>query len=122
MADIIFRSNRAEMEKAVKEAIDIGMEAVAKEAEGNAIREVTALVYDSPPSATYVRTGALRNSIGSEYVEAEKAAYVGAAIEYAPYVEFGTRHMHERPFLRNAINNYTDSYKAILEDALKNLE
>ena len=121
MADIVFRSNKRELEDQMRKAIDIAMEAVAQEAEGNAIREVTALVYDTPPSQTYVRTGDLRKSIAHEYVKEERAAYVGSSIYYSPYVEFGTRNMVERPFLRNAVQNYLDKYKQILEDGLSNL-
>lgn len=121
MADIIFRSHKSEVEQAVKRAIDIGMEAVAQQGEGNAVREVTKLVYDTPPSPTYVRTGNLRNSITHKYVQSDMKAYIGTNLEYAPYVEYGTRNMHERPFLRNAAQNYSDEYKSILADALANL-
>lgn len=121
MANIIFRSNRVNVERAIKSAIDIGMEAVAQAAEANAISEVTKLVYDTPPSPSYVRTGDLRKSITHKYVPEEKTAYIGANIEYAPYVELGTRNMKERPFLRNAVQNYKNEYKAILKDALSKL-
>lgn len=121
MADFIFRSHRQEVLKRFREARDIGMEAVAAQGEGNAKREVTILVYDTPPSPSYVRTGALRNSIAHAYVPEESAAYIGSNIEYAPYVEFGTSKMQERPFLRNAATKYTEQYKGILEKALKNI-
>lgn len=121
MADIVFRSNRKDIEKAVKNAVDIVMEAIAQQAEGNAIREVTALVYDTPPSPNYIRTGDLRKSIAHKYVPEEKTAYIGSAIEYAPYVEYGTRNMHERPFLRNAIMNHKAQYKALFEEGIKKL-
>lgn len=120
MADIIFRSHRADVERAMKRAIDIAMESVAQQAEGNAIEEVTKLVYETPPSPTYVRTGDLRKYITHEYVPSEQTAYIGTPIEYAPYVEFGTRKMHARPFLRNAIENYVSEYRSILNDILSN--
>lgn len=107
--------------KEVEKSIDDAMELVAQQGESNAIAEVTKLVYDTPPSPTYVRTGDLRKSISHKYLKSEKEAYIGTNIEYAPYVEFGTRNMPERPFLRNAAQNYSDEYKAILEDALKKL-
>jgi HK97 gp10 family phage protein len=121
VAGIIFRSYRPEVEQAIKKAIDVGMEAVAQAAEANAISEVTTLVYDAPPSPTYVRTGDLRKSITHKYVQAEQTAYVGANIDYAPYVEFGTRKMASRPFLRNSVQKYTGEYAAILKDALSKL-
>lgn len=118
MVDII--SHRKEVERAFEKATNAAMEAIGQAAEANAVREVTKLVYDTPPSGSYVRTGRLRNSITHKYEKDEKTVYVGTNVEYAPYVELGTRHMHERPFLRNAAQNYSDEYKAILEDALKN--
>lgn len=107
--------------KEVEKSIDEAMELVAQQGESNAIAEVTKLVYDTPPSPTYVRTGDLRKSISHKYLKSEKTAYIGTNIEYAPYVEYGTRNMIERPFLLNAAQNYSDEYKAIFEDAMGKL-
>lgn len=120
MADI-FISHKAEKDAELKRAIDIGMRAVAAAGEGNAIREVTRLVYDTPPSPTYVRTGNLRNSLKGKYVPEEEAAYIGTNLEYAPYVEFGNRHTREKPYLRNACRNYSAEYKGLMESALSAL-
>lgn len=117
------------------------LEALGIEAEGNAITEVNSLVYATPESPNYVRTGFLKNSIthatkkkdGKSYSIDEKGDYhkvnvswgeddyvvIGSALEYAPYVELGTSKMAPRPFLRNAIANYTDDYKQIIEEGLK---
>jgi len=116
-----FISHRAEKDAALERAIDIGMEAVAQAGEANAVREVTRLVYDTPPSPTYVRTGDLRKSLSHKYVKKEMAAYIGTNLEYAPYVEYGARNRKERPYLRNAGRNYSDEYNAILKDALSEL-
>ena len=121
MISVSFKSYKDAVLRATEDAIDTAMELVAQQGESNAINEVTTLVYDSPPSPTYVRTGALRNSITHAYVNAEKAAYIGTNLEYAPYVEYGTRNMHERPFLRNAVQNYLAEYRQILVDALNKL-
>ena len=121
MAQYIFRSHRAEVEKATKSAIDVALRAVGGAAEKNAKLEVTRLVYDAPHSPHYVRTGNLRNSITNDYSPSEQLAYVGSTIEYSPYVEYGTRHMPTRPFLRNACQNYADEYKKIISDTLKTL-
>jgi HK97 gp10 family phage protein len=93
------------------------LNALAIEAEGNAIDEVNKLVYDTPPSDSYVRTGRLKNSISHK--SDDEYAYIGTNLEYAPYVELGTSKMAPRPFLRNAIANYTDDYKQIIEEGLK---
>lgn len=121
MADIKFTNYTNEVLKKANKIFDDAMEVVAMQGESNAIAEVTKLVYDTPPSPRYVRTGALRNSLSHKYVKAEKTAYIGTNLEYAPYVEYGSRNMTERPFLRNAAQNYSDEYKSILEDALAKL-
>lgn len=119
MANVKFESFAEKVLKESREVFDGAMELVAQQGESNAIAEVTKLVYDTPPSPTYVRTGDLRKSISHKYVKGEKTAYIGTNIDYAPYVEYGTRNIPERPFLRNAAQNYSDEYRATFEYAAK---
>ena len=93
------------------------LDALALQAEGNSIDEITKLVYDTPESPNYIRTGDLRDSIS--HATDNDSAYIGTDMEYAPYVEAGTRYKGARPFLKNAIANYVDEYKAIIEEGLK---
>lgn len=82
------------------------------------------------------QTGNLKNSMTSEVSQQEKAVYIGTAVEYAPFVEFGHhqqvgRYVPEigkrlvrdfvpaKPFLKPAIQNHLDEYKNILETELK---
>lgn len=67
-----------------------------------------------------VDTGNLKNSITNEVVMSEKAAYIGTNVEYAPYVELGTRKSRAQPFLEPAATQHSDTYKRILEDEMKN--
>lgn len=60
-----------------------------------------------------VRTGTLRRSITSR-VETTRG-YVGSNVEYAPFVEYGTRYMEAQPFLEPAI----DEARADIEGALR---
>lgn len=46
-----------------------------------------------------VDTGRLRNSIAVEFMDGGLSARIGTNVEYAPFVEFGTRRMGARPFL-----------------------
>lgn len=86
------------------------LEKVGQAGENNAKFEITALgAFD---------TGNLRNSISHD--NDGQYAYIGTNVEYAPYVEFGTSRMVERPFLRNAVLNHQSEYKQIFEDGLKN--
>lgn len=94
-----------------------------------------------------VDTGNLRNSITHEVsafsFKGAKEVFIGTAVQYAPYVEFGTgvhaetggrntpwvyqgsdgkfymtRGMKARPFLRPAVRDHIPEYKAIIEDEL----
>lgn len=52
-----------------------------------------------------VRTGRLRSSISTTIGADEISVFadVGSNVEYAGYVELGTRYMHARPYLRPAL-------------------
>lgn len=64
--------------------------------------------------AAPVDTGFMRNSIGSEMTgELEGRAHVDA--EYAPYVNFGTRHQAPRPFFTNAVESERPAFLARVE-------
>lgn len=55
-----------------------------------------------------VDTGRLRASIATQRLG--PATYgVGTGVEYAPYVEFGTRKMSAQPFLRPAANKVKET-------------
>ena len=96
--------------------------------ERRAKETITKVVYDTPQSPSYKRTGLLRNSISHEraikkvYIgtlrEAKDDANVGGIVEYAPFVECGTSKMRARPFLRPAIEDYIDEYKEIYKKHL----
>lgn len=47
-------------------------------------------------------TGELRRSIISTYLEGGLVGQVKAGMDYAPYVEYGTRFMTAQPFMRPA--------------------
>lgn len=103
---------------ALPPAKERALEAIGMQAEANAKIEVTRAVYDTPESKSgYIRTGALRNSISHAYDS--DSAYVGTNLEYAPYVEMGTSKMPPRPFIRPAVENYMDEYKALAEEMLR---
>ncbi len=69
--------------------------------ENAAVKNVNHQVYSTEETENYRRTGALRASIDRTVTDDD--AVVGSAIEYAPYVEFGTRKTGERPFLKPAL-------------------
>ena len=139
MSDVIIKDNSKEVLSELAYKLPTILEAVGLEAAGNSVDEISKLVYDTPESPNYVRTGRLRNSIAWATNENHAAVgiphkaedanpienpetdavYIGTNVEYAPYVEMGTSKMAARPFLRNAIANYGDDYKKIIEEGLK---
>lgn len=57
-----------------------------------------------------VRTGRLRASIHTGKIR-DRVYFVGSNVEYAPFVEFGTRKMTARPYLRPAVRKVVNEYK-----------
>lgn len=127
MADMSFEikvDNTDAIKKATNEAIYNALEIIGNKA------------ADYAAGLAPMQTGNLKNSMTSEVSQEEKAVYVGTAVEYAPFVEFGhhqevgryvpaigKRLVREfvpaKPFLKPAIENHMDEYKHILESELK---
>lgn len=67
-----------------------------------------------------VDTGRLRNSIThTTRSEPGPVEYIGTNVEYAPYVELGTKRTKAQPYLKPAIADHVDEYKQIIQDELK---
>lgn len=66
-----------------------------------------------------VDTGRLRRSISHAVAEDENAAYIGTNVEYAAYVEMGTRFQKAQPYLKPAVTNHSEEYRRIAENILK---
>ena len=90
----------------MEKAIERGLEAIGLTAEGHAKKE------------TPVDTGRLRNSIS--HATDKEAAYIGTNVEYAPYVELGSRGRDGKHMLQRAATEHTAEYKRLLEDSMKN--
>ena len=101
-----YKDNTDEVLSALERAKKRGLEAIGLTAEGHAKKE------------TPVDTGRLRNSI-SHTTDGE-AAYIGTNVEYAPYVELGSRGRQGKHMLQRAASEHTDEYKQLMEDAMKN--
>lgn len=111
--------NSDEFLNALPEQIEQALIAIGITAEAKAKEEVTRVVYDTPPSPNYVRTGNLRNRITHEVLTGENAVVIGERLSYAPFVELGSSKMKPRPFLKPAIMNNIEEYKKLAEQALK---
>lgn len=104
----VLENNAEEWARLFNAGLVAGLEEVGQVAEGYAKK------------ACPVDTGRLRNSITHVTRASEKAEYIGTNVEYAPYVELGTRKQAAQPFLRPAASGHADTYKAILKKHLGN--
>lgn len=113
--------NSPQVLSALDRQIEQALIAIGITAESNAVKEVDRAVYDTPASPNYIRTGDLRKSITHELALEEQAVIVGCTniVKYAGYVELGTSKMRPRPFIKPAVENYINEYKALAEQALR---
>lgn len=100
------KDNSKEVLSALEKAIQRGLEAIGMTTEGHAKK------------ITPVDTGRLRNSIS--HATDDKAAYIGTNVEYAPYVELGSRGREGKHMLQRAASEHADEYKRLMEDSMKN--
>jgi len=68
-----------------------------------------------------VKTGTLRRSIHSEFSDDGMKAIVGPSVSYSAFVEFGTRRMAARPYMRPAAEAVLPHYVDRLKITLKRL-
>ena len=112
-----FEDNTNKVKKEIEDSVAIGLTECAIQLEGEiAIR-------------TPVDTGHLRASIsyiaprrrspdeeGSGRLQGDtdsKTAYVGTNVEYAPYVEYGTKRMKAQPYMRTGLDAARPALKEI---------
>ena len=109
-----FVSHRAELEKEVQQAAARALEIIGGMAESYA------------KAICPVDTGRLRNSI-THMQENATTEVIGTNVEYAPYVELGTKRngkqlMAARPYLRPAAENHSEEYKQVIIRELKKVD
>ena len=105
MSDVKFTSYKTKVLQDINDGIDRALEICGGTAERYA-KEICP-----------VRTGRLRGSIG----HAKKnptTEQVGTDVEYAPYVELGTRYQKAQPYLRPAVENHRGEYERIIRSEL----
>ncbi len=66
-----------------------------------------------------VRTGDLKRSIQLTIEDGGMTARVRAGMDYAPYVEWGTRYMAAQPFMRPALRAQAPRFKAHIAKIMK---
>lgn len=100
-----YKDNAGIFLDALPEQVERAMESVGLQAERHAKEECP------------VDTGRLRNSIS--HATSGNTAYIGTNVEYAPYVELGTRFTKAQPYLKPAATEHGEEYKEIVRTYLK---
>ena len=105
-----YKENTDEVLAAFKRAKKRGLEVIGLTAEGHAKKNL----YPGHG----LDTGRLRNSIS--HATDDEAAYIGTNVEYAPYVELGSKGRKGLHYLQQAATEHADEYKQLMEDSMRN--
>jgi len=87
------------LDQATKKSLEVGVFFL----EGQTRSKADELIYNTPASPNYVRTGALKNKIETEPGFGLSVKLVDN-VPYGVYVDFGTVKMPARPFFRQAFD------------------
>ena len=120
ITDVVVKSNRLACEAALSEALDNAVTEVSELIEREAMRQLGSLIYETPESPSYKRTGHLKRSLRQKKTGHQKAKVENDA-EYAVFVHEGTRRMSPRPFLENSRRRIVPKIPDVVADALKKL-
>lgn len=102
----------------IKKVISTIVAKAAFTVEAETKRAAQQLVYGSPPSPNYQRTGRLLNSIITRL--STFSAEIYPTVTYAKYVEFGTRYMESRPFMQTGSEVASKKIKTMVKEEIKN--
>lgn len=103
----------SELQQGVENIEDVLSTAISE-----ALDNMAEQAIEGAQSTVPVATGALRDSIESGD-KTENSIEVGASVEYAPFVEFGTTRMVAQPYLGPEADRMQSEAPRILIDILK---
>lgn len=93
----------------------------AIDAASDEIKNTALSIERNAKQRTPVDTGRLRGSIQSQFSESMGGvqADIGTNVEYANFIEYGTRKMAARPFLNPAFDEETQGLEDRIRDAIR---
>lgn len=97
-----------------------GMGPLIQAAVSEAVKKTTLDVEAKAKGLAPVKTGTLRRSIVSQF-PSPLTGIVGPSVLYGKFVEFGTRRMGARPYMRPAAAQASAGFVAAIRAALKGL-
>ena len=109
MADIKFTSNANDILRCMEKGKRNALTAIGSSAETHTKDNITA--------DDLIDTGRLRNSIS--YAADGESAYIGTNVEYAPYLELGTKKITAHHYLKRAVTEHKDEYKKLTVQAIQ---
>lgn len=86
------------------------------------VKRATFEIEAGAKAKTPVLTGTLRRSIHSVFSNGGLTGIVGPSVLYGKFVEFGTRRMGARPFMRPAAEQVLPKFAAAVKRALAGLK
>lgn len=115
MRNVFFRSRTKEFMAFLQKEID------------NAVTESAEVMAGNIKAITPVDTGRLRNSItaSSHLLDGRLPTgegEVGTNVEYAPYVEYGTRFQKPQPYMRRGAENSVPAVNRIFKERMQRLQ
>lgn len=97
------------------------MPAQVRAAVATEVKRATLDVEAKAKALTPVRTGTLRRSIHSVFEHGGLTGLVGPSVLYGKFVEFGTRRMGARPYMRPAAEQVLPRFASAVKAALAGL-
>lgn len=97
------------------------MPAQIRTAVATEVKRATLDVEAKAKALTPVKTGTLRRSIHSIFENGGLTGLVGPSVLYGKFVEFGTRRMGARPYMRPAAEQVLPRFVAAVRSALAGL-
>lgn len=94
------------------------MPALIRAAVADEVKRATLDVEARAKAKAPVRTGTLRRSIHSVFENGGQRGLVGPSVLYGKFVEFGTRRMGARPYMRPAAEAVLPGFTAAVKRAL----
>ena len=104
-----YKDNSQQILSALEKGKRNALTAIGSSAETHAKDNITA--------DDLIDTGRLRNSIS--YAVDGESAYIGTNVEYAPYLELGTKKIAAYHYLKRAATEHKDEYKNLTAQAIQ---
>lgn len=95
--------------------------AAMPERAGQVVRKASFDVEGQAKNRVPVDTGALKNSISTEFEDGGLTGIIAPHMEYAAYVEYGTKRMSAQPYMTPAAEAVAPAFVAAMKQMLQEI-